>query len=106
MDIDIDRFTEAELIALNHRIVARLRFFGQMRAHSDMLEFRIGERVTFRSPGAGQVDGMLTRYNKKTVTVIAEDGRQWNVSPGLLRKVIVAEPPSSKGLNVIQLGKR
>ena len=106
MDIDIDRFTEAELIALNHRIVARLRFFNQMRAHSDMLEFRIGDRVTFRSPGAGQVDGMLTRYNRKTVTVITEDGRQWNVSPSLLRKVIMAEPTSTEGSNIIQLGKR
>jgi hypothetical protein len=105
MDIDIDRFTEAELIALNHRIIARLRFFSQMRAHADMLEFRIGERVAFRSPEAGQIDGTLTRYNRKTVTVLAEDGRQWNVSPSLLRKVIVAEPTHSKGSNVIQLGK-
>ena len=106
MDIDIDRFTEAELITLNHRIVARLRFFNQMRAHSDMLEFRIGDRVTFQSSGAGQVDGMLTRYNKKTVTVITEDGRQWNVPPSLLRKVTVVEPTGTEGSNVIQLAKR
>jgi hypothetical protein len=50
---------------------------------------------------------MLTRYNKKTVTIIADDGRQWNVSPSFLSK---AAPPA-KGVNttvsnVIQLGKR
>src|SRR5271166_7150823 len=65
MKIDIDRMTEAELIDLNHRIVARLRFLNQMRAHSEMLEFRIGDRVAFRPSGQGRVEGLLTRYNKK-----------------------------------------
>jgi len=40
MKIDIDKLTEAELIDLNHRIVERLRFLNQMRAHAQMLEFR------------------------------------------------------------------
>jgi hypothetical protein len=35
--IDVDRLSEAELIDLNHRIVARLLLIEQMRAHSDML---------------------------------------------------------------------
>jgi hypothetical protein len=34
MAIDIDRLTEAELIDLNRRIVERLRFLQQMRAHA------------------------------------------------------------------------
>jgi hypothetical protein len=29
---------------------------------------------------------MLTRYNRKSVTVITNDGHQWNVSPGLLTR--------------------
>ena len=87
MDINIDKLTEPELIDLNHRIVARLRFLGQMRTHVEMLDFRIGDRVTFQPTGHGPVTGMLTRYNKKTVTVITDDGRQWNVSPSLLSKV-------------------
>ena len=40
MKIDIDKLTEAELVDLNHRIVERLRFLNQMRAHSQMLEFK------------------------------------------------------------------
>jgi hypothetical protein len=36
MKIDIDRLSEAELSDLNHRIVARLRLIGQVRAHSVM----------------------------------------------------------------------
>ena len=49
MTIDIDGLTEAELIDLNHRIVERLRFLQQMRAHKQMLEFRIGDRVAFQA---------------------------------------------------------
>lgn len=86
MKINIDELTEAELIDLNHRIVERLRFLNQMRAHGKMLEFKIGDRVTFQPEGRPPVVGMLTRYNKKTVTVITDDGQRWNVSPSLLRK--------------------
>jgi hypothetical protein len=32
-----------------------------------------------------RVEGTVTRYNKKTVTVIADDGRRWTVSPHLLQ---------------------
>ena len=47
MKIDIDKLTEDELIDLNNRIVARLRFLNQMRVHLQMLDLRIGDRVTF-----------------------------------------------------------
>jgi hypothetical protein len=84
MNIDIDRLTEAELIELNHRIVARLRLMQQMRAHVGMMAFRVGERVAFAPPGHGRIEGVLVRYNRKTVTVLTDDGRNWNVSPELL----------------------
>ena len=66
MPIDIDQLTESELIDLNHRIVARLRFLRHLESHASMLEFRIGERVTFNPEGRPPVTGMITRYNKKT----------------------------------------
>ena len=86
MIIDIDKLTEAELADLNRRIVERLRFLGQMRAHTSMLEFSIGDRVAFQPEGRSPVVGMLTRYNRKTVTVITDSGERWNVAPGLLRR--------------------
>jgi hypothetical protein len=106
MRIDIDRLTEPELIDLNHRVVARLRFLHQMRAHAEMLEFRVGDRVAFRSPGRGSVEGTLTRYNKKTVTVIADDGGQWNVSPALLSKAAPRQGARAAAPNVVPLGRR
>jgi hypothetical protein len=95
MKIDIDKLTEAELVDLNHRIVARLRLLNQMRAHAEMLEFKIGDRVSFRPSGTGRIEGILTRYNRKTVTIITDDGRQWNVSPQFLSKVLQAETGSA-----------
>jgi hypothetical protein len=84
--LNIDHLSEAELIDLNHRIVQRLRLISQVHAHKAMLEFRIGDRVTFEPDGRAPVFGVLTRYNKKSVTVITDDGRRWNVSPRLLRR--------------------
>ena len=83
--IDIDHLTEAELIDLNHRIVQRLRLMSQVHAHKAMLEFRIGDRVTFEPEGRTRVFGILTRYNQKSVTVVTDDGHRWNVSPRFLR---------------------
>ncbi len=86
MTIDIDKLTEAELIDLNNRIVERLRLLNQMRAHARMLEFKIGDRVSFQPEGHRVAVGMLTRYNRKSVTVVTDDGQRWNVSPALLRR--------------------
>ncbi|HTD56738.1 MAG TPA: hypothetical protein VK670_15215 [Silvibacterium sp.] len=105
MKIDIDKLSESELIDLNHRIVARLRFLREMRAHAEMLEFRIGDRVAFEPSGHRRLEGMLTRYNKKTVTVITDDGGQWNVSPNYLKKA----PPTDgtgKESNVIPISNK
>jgi hypothetical protein len=103
MRIDINGLTEAELIDLNHRIVERLKFLNHMRAHAKMLEFRLGDRVSFQPEGRPVQVGMLTRYNKKTVTVITEGGEHWNVAPGLLRRVNSTQSADDPAANVIQL---
>jgi hypothetical protein len=88
--------------------VERLRLLSQMRAHSQMLAFRIGDRVSFQ-PAGQPVVGMLTRYNRKSVTVITDAGQRWNVAPALLRRVetrgrgIATEVPAP---NVIRLHQR
>ena len=89
---DIDGLSEAELLDLNHRIVARLRLLREVKAHQAMLAFRVGDRVTFHTTH-GSVAGVLTRYNRKTVTVVSDAGQHWNVAPDLLRKA--GAPPNS-----------
>ncbi|MFO1425549.1 MAG: hypothetical protein U1F11_00965 [Steroidobacteraceae bacterium] len=92
MSLNLNELTEAQLLDLNRRIVERLRFLQQARAHETMLNFAVGERVGFDTSEGHFVSGVLVRYNKKTVTVIADDGHQWNVAPLFLRRVL--EPAS------------
>ena len=103
MEINIDKLSEAELIDLNHRVVERLRFLSQMRAHSQMLDFKIGERVTFHPDGHPPLIGMVTRYNRKTVTVITDTGQHWNVAPGLLRRADAPERTDTDNAKVVWL---
>ena len=46
---------------------------------------------------------MITRYNKKTVTVVTDVGQRWNVAPSLLRLAQDVRPSSRGGSNVIDL---
>jgi hypothetical protein len=97
MRINIDQLTEPELVDLNRRIVERLRMLHQMHAHVRMLEFHIGERVSFQGDRQKVVVGTLVRYNKKSVTVVTDDGGRWTVSPGLLRKAASTAPARKSG---------
>ena len=85
MKIDIYRLSEADLVDLNRRIVERLRLLLQMRSNVQMMEFKVGERVQFQPHGHPPMTSVVTRYNRKTVSVIAETGQQWNAAPQFLR---------------------
>jgi len=98
MSIDIDALTEAELVALNHRIVARLKLLQQMRAHTAMLEFSLGERVSFQPDGHPVLFGTVTKYNRKSVTVITEGGQHWTVAPAFLRKLKPVHETDAQGV--------
>lgn len=106
MKIDIDQLTEKELIDLNHRVVERLKFLESMRAHAEMMEFSIGEKVVFSPPGRGEVIGVLVKYNKKTVTVVTEEGQKWNVSPHVLEKAKETKRKVEKSGNVIEINPK
>jgi hypothetical protein len=105
MNIDIDHLTESELLDLNHRIVHRLRFMREARAHSAMLQFKIGDQVYFRASDGRTVTGILTRYNKKSVTVVTADGHRWTVAPQLLIRVGDAESRDSSITNPQRLSE-
>ena len=83
--IDIDSLDEAALMALNARIVERLQFLHQQKTAAALREIKIGSGVTFEGPDGAVVKGIVIRRNRKTVTVHADDERQWNVSPSLLK---------------------
>jgi len=106
MPIDIDALTESELMDLNHRVVARLHFLAQVDAHATMLEFRIGERVTFHPDGRPPVTGTISRYNKKTVSIVTDDGHRWNVAPQLLQRAAPRALVKPDAGNVIEISRK
>jgi hypothetical protein len=83
----LDEFTEEELHHLNRLIVERIRLMHQVKAHRVMTQFRVGQRVQFTTPTGQLVIGVLTKYNRKSVGVISDQGVRWTVGPGLLRPV-------------------
>jgi hypothetical protein len=102
MKFDIDHLTESELIHLNEKVIQRLRMIRQMRAHVQMLGFQIGERVWFQTERDEIVRGMVARYNKKSVTVVTDDGHRWPVSPTFLRRT-ASGPSTCETGNVIEI---
>lgn len=80
-EIDIDDLSEDELVALNERIVERLRVLHRRRTSAALRSFKIGSRVMFEGPDGTLITGIITRHNRKTVTVHTENDSRWNVSP-------------------------
>jgi hypothetical protein len=54
-----------------------------MQAHVEMMAFNLGARVSFDSQ-YGRQFGTLVKYNRKTVTVLADHDHQWRIAPELL----------------------
>lgn len=67
-----------------------------------MTGFIIGEPVTFAPRGRAFVTGTIRGHNRKTVTVMTDDGDTWRVPPHLLRG---AAPGEGRG-NVIPIEDR
>lgn len=83
----IKRLNEKDLYFLNRLIVERLKLIEQARATDLMVSFTKGDRVSFRTKGGRMLEGIVLRLNKKTISVSANDGHQWNIDPGFLRLV-------------------
>jgi hypothetical protein len=87
MSIDLDKLTVAELEALNHRVVERLKYLDTVNAQQAMMAFNIGTQVSFDSSRYGRVFGTIIKFNRKTVVVLTEDRRQWRVPPHILTPI-------------------
>jgi len=74
-----------QLLELNQYICRRIDRLRDQETLQALMQLRIGMRVTFESR-QGPVLGIVTKVNRKSVIVVAEDGtKQYKVSPELLR---------------------
>ena len=59
----------------------RLKYLDTLNAQQAMMALSIGAQVSFDSSRHGRVFGTVFNLNRKTVSVLTDEGRQWNVSP-------------------------
>ncbi len=92
-DIDIPRIedfikklNEKDLLYLNRLIVERLKILSQVRSSEKMAEYHIHQRINFPGPYGSVKTGTITAMHKKTVSIRTDDGENWKVAPGLLKR--------------------
>lgn len=74
-----------ELFELNRVICRRIDELQDRENLRALSQLRVGQKVTFETQ-EGPAMGIVTKINRKTVIVLAEDGmKQYKISPGLLR---------------------
>ena len=91
ININIDHLTEDELLALNRRVISRLKLIQQHSTLNSMIKFEVGQRVSFDPDGRVRT-GILIKFNPKTVVVLTDDGQRWKVAPQLIRHLIENNP--------------
>lgn len=48
-------------------------------------EFRVGQKVFFKTKNGSLIRGRIEKLNRKTITVLADGGKgRWRVSPSLI----------------------
>lgn len=81
----IEDMSIEQLLELNQYICQRIDKLRDQETLQALMRLRLGMNVTFESR-QGPVLGVVTKINRKSVIVVAEDGtRQYKVSPELLR---------------------
>ncbi len=91
--LDRELFTQAlrhmgeeDLLYLNRMVVERLNLLAQAKSTVELAQFAEGDRVQFVGSDGSIKHGIVLRLNKKTASVRTDEGQNWKVSPGLLRK--------------------
>ena len=82
----IKTLKQDELRYINRLVVERIKLLSQLKASQLMTGFNIGDTVSFVSKDGQSIKGMITKLNKKTVSIITTDNEKWNVSPYYLQK--------------------
>ena len=86
MPIDIEKLFLEDLIALNRRVVDRIRYLHSLKTRAQLDRFEVGDRVSFQSDGR-TVEGIVVRVNRKTLSVHTDHHSHWNIHPKFLTKV-------------------
>ena len=84
----IDLMDLDELVSLNEYIVKRIRLISDTKTMKKVQGFDLLEKVYFTDDRGNRIDGRVIRLNKKTITIKADNGLEWRVSPEFLKRPI------------------
>jgi len=96
--ISVDWLDYDELLSLHHVIVDRLNVLETLHAHEKMVALGMGAKVSFET-NQGRQFGTVVKFNQKTVGVVSDAGRRWNIAPLLLTAVKEVENKTSVNSN-------
>lgn len=90
LEQDLKRFINLldydDLVKLHEYIAKRLNLILNKRAMEGVQKFNILDRVYFIDNDGNEITGTVIRLNQKTVTIKADDGKRWRVSPSYLKR--------------------
>lgn len=75
---------EDDLRFVNRLIVDRLKLLAQARSTALLADFHVGQRVSFTTPEGRTLTAHIERLNKKTASLVTDEGERWNVAPAFL----------------------
>ncbi len=83
----IENLNKGDLVDLNRLIVDRIRILDQIKTSENMSGFYRGAWVIFRKTDGSKVFGRIEKLNKKTISMLTNEGHRYNVPPELLRNL-------------------
>jgi hypothetical protein len=84
----IDLMDLDELVRLHEYIVKRIRLISDTKTMKKVQGFDLLEKVFFIDDRGNRINGTVIRLNKKTITIKAENGMEWRVSPEFLKRPV------------------
>lgn len=82
----IEDMTMEQLLAMNTIICQRIKELRDRKTLQALIQLRVGMTVVVDVPDE-VLFGVITKINRKTATVLADDGTYYRVSPSLLRPI-------------------
>jgi hypothetical protein len=82
MSLDEDQLRQLYMI-----VGERLHLFQKAKQLRNMANFNIGDLVSFEHSDGRAIQGVITKLNQKTISLLTNQQQKWNVSPSLLRKI-------------------
>lgn len=84
-NIDLDVYTMEELILLNKRVVAKVKFLQQRQQLEAAAKFKMCDIVSFLDKENLEQEALISHISPKKISIITlKDNMPWTISPSLL----------------------